>query len=397
MDKFAESGIAAHWLYKESPEGEVFDVQARTREWLTGLLEMQQNAGDSVEFLENVKVDLFPDELYVYTPNGDIVKLPRNATPVDFAYSVHTDIGNTCVACKLDHRFAPLNTPLYSGQTVEVITSAASHPNPSWLNYVVTAKARTNIRNYLKNLRSDEAISQGRRLLSSYLLQQNVTLEEISEDEFKPLLGEYGFTNLNQLLEDIGLGNRPASLVVRRMYPDNKPQENADDEQRNNEMTSLSPLAIQGTEGMVVSYGKCCYPIPGDQIVGSLSRGRGIVIHQEGCKNVENERMQSDRLVDVQWAGNLSGEFTCIVHANVHNERGVLARLATIISDEGANIEHVEVEDKDGLSTTISFMVAVQGRNHLAKIMRRLRRVKAVMKLWRRSINKSSKNKTKEV
>ncbi len=386
MDKFAESGIAAHWLYKEADqrEGGVYDVQARTREWLTGLLEMQQNAGDSVEFLENVKVDLFPDELYVYTPNGDIVKLPRNSTPVDFAYSVHTDVGNTCVACKLDHRFAPLNTPLYSGQTVEIVTSPAAHPNPAWLNYVVTAKARTNIRQYLRNLKSDEAISQGRRLLSRCLLNKNITLEEISEDKFQPLLDEYGFGSLNQLMEDIGLGNRPASLVVRRMFPDDQPvTEEQPVAKHSHEMKTLSPLAIQGTEGMVVSYGKCCRPIPGDQIVGLLSKGRGLVIHQQGCKNVSSENSQSDRLVDVKWSDNLEGDFPCIVKATVQNERGVLARLATIISDEGANIDNVEVADKDGLSTTISFMVAVHGRGHLARIMRRLRRVKAVLRLWR--------------
>ena len=378
MDNFAETGIAAHWLYKEGGEGS-FDIQARTREWLTGILEMQQNAGDSVEFLENVKVDLFPDELYVYTPEGDIVKLPRDATPVDFAYAVHTDVGNTCVACKLDHRFAPLNTPLYSGQTVEIITSSAAHPNPTWLNYVVTAKARTNIRHYLKNLRADEAISQGRRLLSRCLLDKNVTFEELDPDVFDPLLEEYKFTTLNQLLEDIGLGNRPASFVVRRLFPEDA----EDHERKNDDMKSLSPLAIQGTEGMVVSYAKCCHPIPGDHIVGMLSKGKGMVVHQEGCKNVINERSVPDRFVEVKWSEELSGEFTCLINLHVSNERGVLARLATIISDENANIEHVEVEDRDGLSTTIAFMVAVQSRKHLAKIMRRLRRVKAVMRIWR--------------
>jgi len=379
MDNFAETGIAAHWLYKEGDDSGEFDVQARTREWLTGLLEMQQNAGDSVEFLENVKVDLFPDELYVYTPEGDIVKLPRDATPVDFAYAVHSDVGNTCVACKVDHRFAPLNTPLYSGQTVEVVTSAAAHPSPSWLNYVVTAKARTNIRHYLKNLKSDEAILQGRRLLTRCLLNKNITFEELSQDVFEPLLEEYGFTTLNQLLEDIGLGNRPANFVVRRMYPDDL----EDQDKQPSEMNSLAPLAIKGTEGMVVSYAKCCHPIYGDHIVGMLSKGKGIVVHQDGCKNIVRERMEPDRFVDVKWAEDLSDEFACPVNLHVTNERGVLARLATIISDEGANIEHVEVEDRDGLSTTIEFMIAVQGRGHLAKIMRRLRRVKSVMRIWR--------------
>ncbi|MDH5472156.1 MAG: RelA/SpoT family protein [Gammaproteobacteria bacterium] len=378
MDMFAESGIAAHWLYKEGEQNGVFDVHARTREWLTGLLEMQQSAGDSVEFLENVKVDLFPDELYVYTPGGDIVKLPRNATPVDFAYSVHTDVGHTCVACKLDHRFAPLNTPLYSGQTIEIITSAASRPNPAWLNYVVTAKARTNIRNYLKNMRSDEAIKQGRRLLSRYLRDRNKEIEDLKDETFSELLKEYGYNTVDQLLEDVGLGNRPASLIVRRMFPED---ESAEDKHPS-EMKSLTPLDIRGTEGMVVSYAKCCYPIPGDHIVGILSKGRGIVIHQEGCKNITTERV-ADRTIDVKWADEVKNEFSCMVYLDVRNERGVLARLATIISDESANIEHVEVEDKDGVMTTISFLISLQGRSHLAKIMRRLRSVPAVLKIWR--------------
>ncbi len=381
MDNFAETGIAAHWLYKENSDGSAIDVGGRTREWLTGLLEMQQSAGDSVEFLENVKVDLFPDELYVYTPRGDIVKLPKNSTPIDFAYSVHTDVGHTCVASKVDHRFAPLDTPLYSGQTVEVITSAGAHPNPGWLDFVVTAKARTNIRNYLKNIRAEEAIAQGRRMLSRVLLEKNITLEEMSAESFEPLLQEYGFTSLNQLLEDIGMGNRPAGLVLRRLFP---PDADAEESKTENELhPGRPPLAIQGTEGMVVSYGRCCHPIPGDQIIGKLSKGRGLVIHQVNCKNIANERLQNDNMIDVKWADDSSGEYTCQLSLHVQNERGVLARLATIISDEAANIEHVGVEDKDGLSTNIMFLIAVRGRDHLAKIMRRLRRVRSVMRIAR--------------
>jgi len=379
MDNFAETGIAAHWLYKENAGTEV-DVGGRTREWLTGILEMQQAAGDSVEFLENVKVDLFPDELYVYTPNGDIVKLPKNSTPIDFAYSVHTDVGQTCVASKVDYRFAPLDTPLYSGQTIEVITSEGAHPNPGWLDFVVTAKARSNIRTYLKSLRSEDAVAQGRRMLSRMLLEKNITLEEMPEESFQELLSEYGFATLNQLLEDIGMGNRPAGLVARRLFAN----DDKDNNDENEAMDSGRPaLAIQGTEGMVVSYGKCCYPIPGDQIVGKLSKGRGLVIHQVSCKNIVNERLQSESMVDVKWAVDSSGEYPCQLNLHVKNERGVLARLATIISDESANIEHVEVEDKDGLSTNITFLISVSGRNHLAQILRRLRRVNSVMRIVR--------------
>ncbi len=380
MDNFAETGIAAHWLYKETSGGDAIDVGSRTREWLTGLLEMQQSAGDSVEFLENVKVDLFPDELYVYTPLGDIVKLPKNSTPIDFAYSVHTDVGHTCVACKVDHRFSPLDTPLYSGQTVEVVTSAGAHPNPGWLEFVVTAKARSNIRNYLKSTRTEEAVVQGRRMLSRVLLDKNITLEEVLPEVYEPLLKEYGFASLNQLLEDIGMGNRPASLVMRRLFPIDESE--SDDSK--SELSSGKPaLAIQGTEGMVVSYAKCCHPIPGDQIVGKLSKGRGLVIHQASCKNIANERLQNDSMVDVKWAEDPIGEYTCQLGLYVQNERGVLARLATIISDEAANIEHVEVADKDGLSTNITFIIAVKGRDHLAQIMRRLRRVRSVMRIYR--------------
>ncbi len=379
MDNFAETGIAAHWLYKENESNEI-DVGGRTREWLTGILEMQQAAGNSVEFLENVKVDLFPDELYIYTPNGDIVKLPKNSTPIDFAYSVHTDVGHTCVACKVDHRFAPLDTPLYSGQTIEVITSEGANPNPGWLDFVVTAKARSNIRNYLKSIRSEDAVAQGRRLLSRILLEKNITLEEVAEDSYQFLLDEYGFVTFNQLLEDIGMGNRPAGLVARRLFP-----ETEDDAKTEQEKTSSgrAPLAIQGTEGMVVSYGKCCYPIPGDQIVGKLSKGRGLVIHQINCKNIFGERLQSENMIDVKWAKDPAGEYPCQLNLYVQNERGVLARLATIISDESANIEHVEVEDKDGISTNITFLIGVSGRDHLAKILRRLRRVGSVLRIVR--------------
>ncbi len=379
MDNFAETGIAAHWLYKENSDNEV-DVGGRTREWLTGILEMQQAAGDSVEFLENVKVDLFPDELYIYTPNGDIVKLPKNSTPIDFAYSVHTDVGHTCVACKVDHRFAPLDTQLYSGQTIEVVTSEGANPNPGWLDFVVTAKARSNILNYLKSIRSEDAVAQGRRLLSRMLLEKNITLEEMPAESYQFLLDEYGFTSLNQLLEDIGMGNRPAGLVASRLFPEDKTESTGDREQTT---SGRPPLAIQGTEGMVVAYGKCCYPIPGDQIVGKLSKGRGLVIHQVSCKNILNERVQSDNMIDVKWAADPSGEYTCQINLHVQNERGVLARLATIVSDEAANIEHVEVEDKDGISTNISFLISVRGRDHLAKILRRLRRVSSVMRIIR--------------
>ncbi|MCK4834071.1 MAG: bifunctional (p)ppGpp synthetase/guanosine-3',5'-bis(diphosphate) 3'-pyrophosphohydrolase, partial [Gammaproteobacteria bacterium] len=382
MDKFAESGIAAHWLYKSPDEKGEITAHARARDWLTGILEMQQSAGDSLEFLENVKVDLFHDEVYVYTPDGDIMKLPRNATPVDFAYAVHTDIGNRCVAAKLDHSFAPLNTPLYSGQTVEIVTSPSSRPNAAWLNYVVTAKARSNIRNYLKNMQTDEAMSQGRRLLERCLKPLGMRLDDVKKENIETVLKDFSFNDISELLEDVGLGNRPPSLVVRRLVPE-RVSDGESEETR--EMKSQSALAISGTEGMVVSYGRCCYPIPGDQIVAKLSKGRGIVVHRDNCKNLEaiSKREHSDKYIDVQWADDAAGEFSCEIKLEIENKSGLLARTATVISDCEADIENVYMEDRDGFSMNLLYMIKVKNRDHLAKLMRRLRRISNVMRITR--------------
>ncbi|NOQ90634.1 MAG: RelA/SpoT family protein [Gammaproteobacteria bacterium] len=382
MDKFAESGIAAHWLYKSPDEKGEITAHARARDWLTGILEMQQSAGDSLEFLENVKIDLFHDEVYVYTPDGDIMKLPRNATPVDFAYAVHTDIGNCCVAAKLDHSFAPLNTPLYSGQTVEIVTSPGSRPNAAWLNYVVTAKARSNIRSYLKHMQSDEAMSQGRRLLERCLKPLGMRLDDVKKKNIKAVLKDYGFSGINDLLEDVGLGNRPPSLVVRRLVPE---RVSDGDSEETKEMKSQSALAISGTEGMVVSYGRCCYPIPGDHIVAKLSKGRGIVVHRDGCKNLaaSSKRKHSDKYIEVHWAKNASGEFSCEIKLEIENKSGLLARTATIISDCAGDIENVYMEDRDGFSMNLLYQIKVSDRDHLAKIMRRLRRLTNVMRIAR--------------
>ncbi len=382
MDKFAESGIAAHWLYKSPDEKGEITAHARARDWLTGILEMQQSAGDSLEFLENIKVDLFHDEVYVYTPEGDIMKLPRNATPVDFAYAVHTDIGNCCVAAKLDHSFAPLNTPLYSGQTVEIVTSPTSRPNAAWLNYVVSAKARSNIRNYLKNMQADEALSQGQRLLERCLKPLGMRLNDVKNKHLKKVLTDYGFDDINELLKDVGLGNRPPSLVAKHLVPE---RVSDGDSEETKEMKSQSALAISGTEGMVVSYGRCCYPIPGDQVIAKLSKGRGIVVHRDNCKNLEasNKRKRSDKYIDVQWADDASGDFICEIKLEIENKPGLLARTATVISDSNADIENVSMEDRDGFSMNLLYLIKVLDRKHLAEVMRRLRQVTSVMRIMR--------------
>ncbi|VAW77212.1 Guanosine-3',5'-bis(diphosphate) 3'-pyrophosphohydrolase / GTP pyrophosphokinase, (p)ppGpp synthetase II [hydrothermal vent metagenome] len=378
MERVAESGIAAHWLYKSDASTGANNAQTRAREWLRELLEMQRHAGNSLEFLENVKIDLFPDEVYVFTPAGEILNLKRGASAVDFAYAVHTDVGNTCIAAKIDRRLAPLRTPLLNGQTVEVITAAGAHPNPAWLNFVATAKARSNIRHYLKNLQNDEAAELGQRMLDKALQGIGSTLRDIPEDELQQIIEESGFDSCEALCADIGLGNRAAMLVARRLVP----ADESDDATAQDDGHS-QPLAIRGTEGMVVHFARCCRPIPGDNIVGFISVGRGLVIHAETCKNLADYRSRPDKWIDVQWQPDISGEFTAEVRVDVSNQKGVLATIAAEISELESNIENVSIEERDGLDTSLNFTLAVRDRQHLARVMRCIRKLPAIMRISR--------------
>ncbi len=379
MERVAESGIAAHWLYKSSEKSiGANNAQTRAREWLRELLEMQRNAGNSLEFLENVKIDLFPDEVYVFTPAGDILNLKRGATAVDFAYAVHTDVGNTCIAAKIDRHLAPLRTPLLNGQTVEVITAAGAHPNPAWLNFVATAKARSNIRHYLKNLQNDEAAELGRRMLDKALQSLGTTLKDIPRSDLDQLIEEFGFESFEALCTDIGLGNRAAMLVARRLVPAEEGSEIAAPTDVHSQ-----PLAIRGTEGMVVHFARCCRPIPGDNIVGFISAGRGLVIHTETCKNLADYRSRPDKWIDVQWQPDIDGEFVAEVRIDVTNQKGVLATIAAEISELESNIENVSIEERDGLDTALNFTLTVRDRRHLARVMRCIRKLPAVMRISR--------------
>jgi len=378
MERVAEVGIAAHWLYKSSDKARSNNAQTRAREWLRELLEMQRNAGNSLEFLESVKIDLFPDEVYVFTPAGDILELPRGATAVDFAYAVHTDVGNTCIAAKIDRRLAPLRTPLLNGQTVEVITATGAHPNPAWLNFVSTAKARTNIRHYLKNLQNDEATELGQRLLDKALHNINSALADIQDQPFDQVMVECGFKSRQSLYADIGLGNRMAMLVARRLVP---VEEGSEEKIR--ETGHSKPLAIRDTEGMVVHFARCCRPIPGDAIVGFISSGRGLVIHTETCKNLTDFRRRPEKWIDVEWQPDIKGEFPAEIRVDVSNQKGVLATIAAEISATGSNIENVSIEERDGLDTSMNFTVAVHDRGHLARVMRCVRKLPAVMRISR--------------
>jgi GTP pyrophosphokinase/guanosine-3',5'-bis(diphosphate) 3'-pyrophosphohydrolase len=380
MDRIAEVGIAAHWLYKAGSERGSGSAQRRAREWLKGLLEIQQDAGDSLEFLENVKVDLFPDEVYVFTPKGKIMILARGATAVDFAYAVHTDVGNHCIAAKIDRRLAPLSTPLENGQNVEIITAPTVRPNPSWLNFVVTGKARANIRHYLKNLKREESIQLGQSLLNKHLQSYSLLLDDIHSDRLQSLLREFELENTDQLLEAIGLGNRPALLVARRLVPD---LEEKEEEKNAGADFPRRPLKIKGTEGMVVTFAKCCRPIPGDSIRGFITAGRGVVIHTERCKNLAEFRGRPERWTDVEWADDVQAEFLVEVRVDVENRRGVLATIAAAISDTDTNINNVNIDDRDGIMCSILFTLEVRDRHQLARVMRRIRGLDMVLRIVR--------------
>ncbi|MFZ1861305.1 MAG: HD domain-containing protein [Candidatus Competibacter sp.] len=379
MHIMAEVGVAAHWRYKSGGEGEGGHAQQRAREWLRKLLDMQRRAGNPVEFLESVKIDLFPDEIYVFTPRGEIIELPRGATAVDFAYAIHSDVGNTCVGARVDRRLVPLRTPLATGQTVEAIITPTARPNPSWLNFVVTAKARASIRHYLKHLKREEAALLGKRLLEKALVGRINGLNELPLDRVKALLREFNLSSFEELLADIGLGSRVAALVAKRLLP------SGDRDEPPSPDASAQPLLIKGTEGAVVSFGKCCRPLPDDAIIGFLHAGRGIVIHRDNCKNVTNYKKNAEKWIEVEWAQNITTDFPVELRLEVSNKRGVLATIAAAISATDTNIETINTAERDGNLITVSLLVNVGDRKQLARVLRRLRTLPEVSKVARRA------------
>jgi guanosine-3',5'-bis(diphosphate) 3'-pyrophosphohydrolase len=373
MHRVAEDGIAAHWRYK-SGQDDAGPQDLRAREWLRTLLEMHEGTSNASEFLDNVKVDLYPDEVYVFTPRGRIHRLPRGATPVDFAYAVHTDLGNACVAAKIDRRLAPLRTPLANGQTVEIITARGAHPNPGWLNFVVTGKARTAIRQYLKNLERAEAVALGRRLLNEIVTARGRRLVDVDEEKLTDYAHRLGFSDATTLLAAVGLGERPAPLVAHYLL-DPQDEEEA--------VAGSAAIAIRGTEGMVVHYARCCYPVPGDSIVGHLSAGRGVVVHRSDCPNVLEHRPDPSKWVDVVWDPSVTGEYAVALRIDVENARGVLAQVAAAISQAGSNIQQVAVTEHDERLATLDFVCTVHDRRAIAALFRRLRHVPGVVRLVR--------------
>ena len=376
MEAMANFGIAAHWEYKTG-NSNIATSQKKAARWIQGLLEMQQQAGNSLEFLEHVKADLFPDEVYVFTPKGQIVELPLGATPIDFAYSVHTGLGNRCIACHVDGELTPLSEPLKSGQKVEIVSAAGAQPNPNWLNFVVTAKARSAIRHFLKNQQHDESVDLGKRLLDQALSNLGTSYNKLKKSQIKMLLKETGAPTFEFVLQQIGLGNRVPFAVANLMVPVNKRQIVEDKKNSN------LPVVIDASEGLLVQYGRCCHPIPGDPILGHLSPGKGLVIHHESCRNLKEIRRFPEKCMPLVWSSVVEGEFAVELKVEVTPERGFIAALAARMTEEDATIEHISVDEKDALTSIVDVVLTVKDRIHLADIMRRARSLKPVRKVYR--------------
>ena len=375
MHRVAESGIAAHWKYKSG--GDTFGgvEHDRAREWLASLVQIQEG-GSSEEFLESVKVDLFPDKVYVFTPKGKILRLPTGATTVDFAYAIHTDVGNRCVAAKVDRRLVPLRTPLRNGQTVEIITAKGAKPNPSWSSFLVTAKARAAIRQYLKNLKRGDALELGRRLLGLALEELSLNLKKIPAVEIDALIKDLNLRDVDELFEKIGLGERLAPLVARRLQPTHVDGEPV-------AAGAGGPLMIAGTEGLLVTYARCCFPIPNDPIMAYLSAGRGVMIHRQNCGNLAEYRKQPDKWLSVAWEATRGRLFSSEIQLEINNRVGVLAAVASSIAGTETNIDQVSLEERDVDSSSLKFQVQVRDRKHLARVIRTVRRMPDVQRVSR--------------
>ncbi|HXU41352.1 MAG TPA: bifunctional (p)ppGpp synthetase/guanosine-3',5'-bis(diphosphate) 3'-pyrophosphohydrolase [Burkholderiales bacterium] len=376
MHRLAESGVASHWLYKDDTE-KLSELQKQTHRWLQSLLEIQHQSGDPQEFLEHVKVDLFPDEVYVFTPKGRILSLPRGATAVDFAYAVHTDIGNRCVAAKINGELVALRTELRNGDRVEIITASHAKPNPGWLQYVRTAKARSNIRHFLKTMQYEESAGLGERLLEQALKALKSSLAEIDDANWDRVMRDSGSRTREELLADLGLGKRLAAVIARRLIKGSDAKEDP-------KGAGASVMTIRGTEGMGVQLATCCRPIPGDAIVGSIKKGQGLVVHAGDCSSiVRSRKKEPEQWIDVEWDPRTTRLFEAAINVTVENQRGVLAKVASAIADAGSNIDSIAMEEDRAVFTTMHFVIEVANRQHLARVMRSLRKLPDVRTISR--------------
>ena len=371
MDAMANFGIAAHWLYKSQEEG-----NPRANRWVQGLLEIQQQAGNSLEFIEHVKTDLFPDEVYVFTSKGEIISLPSGATPVDFAYAVHTDVGNSCVACKINGQLASLSEPLQSGAKLNIITAKDAQPNPSWLNFVMTAKARSAIRHFLKFQQHEESVELGKRLLDRALENFGTNYKSIRKSWIKRAMVETGSATFEEILQQIGLGNRMAYAVANLMAPPSMRKENIPAEFE-------SPIMIDAREGLIINYARCCRPIPGDPILGHLSPGKGLVVHRDSCNNLNEIRTNVEKCMPLNWSPKVKGDFSVEFKVELLSERGIIATLASRITESEAAITQISIEERDAHSGVVDLVIEVKSRIHLANVMKRIRSLKQVQRVYR--------------
>lgn len=376
MHKMAENGIAAHWLYKS--EKILNAAHSRAREWLNTILEMDKSSRNSLEFIEHVKSELFPDEVYVFTPKGQIIELPAGATPVDFAYAIHSDIGNTCVAVRLDKRLAPLSTPLVSGQQVEVITAPGARPNSAWLNFVTTGKARSKIKHYLKKQQRDESVELGKILVDKALSAYGLQLNQVNEDTLHTLITASHLESISHLFEEVGIGNRAALLVAKQVA------ESLEKNLTSPEGKHVStPLIIKGTEGFAVRYAACCRPIPGDPIAGLIKSGLGVEVHNIHCTIVQRDYQRSDKWVALLWEDRIQGDFQVELKVHLINRRGSLASIALSIAETESNIENIRAEENDKHHFNVDLIISVKNRTHLARVLRKLRKRKDVIRVMR--------------
>lgn len=389
MHEVSEHGIAAHWIYKndQTEEGQTTDkrltaVELRAQEWVKNLLEIQQSAGNSLDFLENVKIDLFPNVIYVFTPKGEIVTLPVGATAVDFAYAVHTSIGHSTVGCRVDKKLVPLRTRLESGQTVEILRSQEQQPNPTWLHFVSTAKARSQIRHFLKTQQTESAATLGQRLLTKAIRSFNMAYQGLTDDIQQKVVKELKLNDWEQLLKEIGLGQRLANLVAKQIHDVVLGTEDSIFHYQGH-AEAMAPLVISGTEGMVVNYANCCHPIPGDDILGFISAEKGLVIHRQECPNVKNFKNHPEKWLDVSWEPSITQTFNVELQIEVLNGRGALATVASKIAEMKTDIDRVRSEDKDETYSLMNIVIRVHTRKHLADIMRKLKRLPIVERIHR--------------
>ena len=380
MHNIADAGVAAHWLYKTT-DAHFTAMQQQTHQWLQRLLDIQSESADSLEFLEHLKVDLFPDEVYVFTPKGKILALSKGATAVDFAYAVHTDIGNRCVAVKINQELAPLRSELRNGDHVEIITAVHAHPNPAWLNYVVSGKARAHIRHFLKTMQSTESAHLGERMLNQALRALHSEASKIDDSQWQKLLRDYGAKNKEEILTDIGLGKRLNVMVAHQLMAMG---EEHGERHAKHPNKPLGTITIRGSEGMAVQFAQCCRPIPGDPILGFINKDKGLVIHTHDCPSVRKFRIDPEKWLDVEWDPESERLFKVNLKIAAANKPGMLATIASAIAEANSNIDNISMEESDNSTyTDILFTVQVHDRVHLADLMRRLRKIPDVVRMSR--------------